>query len=117
MDYGWSHDEEVLKQAARLAEVLLAAITAPQGDKTELDPGPALETFRQAMDQDLDTPAALGVMENLAKDILEAANSQRAVTETQEALRSMGTVFGLQFDAGNPEARVLVGWGEHLKRF
>jgi L-cysteine:1D-myo-inositol 2-amino-2-deoxy-alpha-D-glucopyranoside ligase len=113
----WSHDEDVLGQAARLAEKFLAARMAAQGNGSDLDPEPGLESFRQAMDHDLDTPSALRVMENLADAILEASTAGKDVRQAQGALRDMGKVFGLQLDAEGPEVRVRDGWGVHLKRF
>ena len=32
-------------------------------------------------------------------------------------LRKLGQVFGLYLDSSEPEARVVTGWNEHLKRF
>jgi L-cysteine:1D-myo-inositol 2-amino-2-deoxy-alpha-D-glucopyranoside ligase len=113
----WSHDEEVLKNAVRLSEKLHAATTAAQGDGSDLDLEPTMKSFRQAMDQDLDAPSALNVMDKFAEEILEASKAGRDVEQAQSVLRSMGKVFGLHLDVGGPEERVRAGWGEHLKRF
>jgi hypothetical protein len=69
------------------------------------------------MDTDLDTPTALTELEQLADDILEAADAERDVAEAQEAVRQLCSVFGLQLDTDSPEVRVLEGWGRHLERF
>jgi L-cysteine:1D-myo-inositol 2-amino-2-deoxy-alpha-D-glucopyranoside ligase len=113
----WSHDESVLERASQLAQKLHRSVLAAQGDGDPVDPEPALDSFRRAMDQDLDTPAAIQVMEDFAEEILKAVTPGREVEQAQQALRSMGKVLGLQFDAGGSEERVLTGWQEHLKRF
>ena len=113
----WSHENAVLEKAVQLAEKLHSAATASGGNGPALTTESALDSFRLAMDRDLDAPAALVVVEKFAEDILEASSAGREVKQAQDTLRSMGTVFGLQLDAENPEARVLSGWGEHLKRF
>ena len=113
----WSHEENVLERAEELARKLYSATTAAQGEKTAFDPESALDAFRRAMNQDLDTPSALGEMEKLADEILEASTAGRAVGKAQDALRSMGKVFGLQLDAGSPEERILTGWQRHITRF
>jgi len=113
----WSHEESVLERAEELARKLYSATTAAQGEKTAIDPKSALIAFRRAMDQDLDTPSALGEMEKLADEILEASAAGSDVGLAQGTLRSMGKIFGLQLDTGGPEERVLTGWQEHLKRF
>jgi len=113
----WSHEESVLERAEELARKLYSATTAAQGEKTAVDPESALDAFRRAMNQDLDTPSALGEMEKLADEILEASAAGRAVGKAQDALRSMGKVFGLQLDTGVAEERVLTGWQRHITRF
>ncbi len=113
----WSHDEEELKQAGQLAEKLLAAVTAGGGQDRLLDPTPALTAFNKALANDLDTPAALTHLEQLADDILTATETGQNVQTAQKALRQMSTVFGLRLEATDPETRVTDGWNEHLKRF
>jgi len=113
----WSHDERVLERASQLAQKLHRSVLAAQGDRDPIDPEPAMDSFRRAMDQDLNTPAAIQVMKDFAEETLDAATEGREVEQAQQALRSMGKVLGLQFDAGGPEERVLAGWKEHLKRF
>ena len=113
----WSHNLEELQQADQRAQKLRAAVVAEGGAGTALDPAPGQASFEAAMEQDLNTPAALAALEHLADAILEAAGAGRDVRAGQAALRSMGRVFGLRLDAGEPEERVVAGWNEHLKRF
>ena len=72
--------------------------------------------FQQAMENDLDTPRAVEVMVGLAGEIIKSPEQGKDVAAAQEALQQMGQVLGLRIGKV-PEARVLEGWGEHLKRF
>jgi L-cysteine:1D-myo-inositol 2-amino-2-deoxy-alpha-D-glucopyranoside ligase len=113
----WSHQIEVLERRADLAQKLSSAAVATSGQGPSIDPSQALDAFCQAMDADLDTPSALSTMENFALDILEASSAGKDLEAAQDALRSMGRVFGLQLDAEGPEGRVELGWKVHLKGF
>jgi L-cysteine:1D-myo-inositol 2-amino-2-deoxy-alpha-D-glucopyranoside ligase len=113
----WSHDEEELAQSASLAERIRDAGRAPAGEGRSLRPEGAQARFEAAMEADLDTPAALEAMAELADRVLDAASQGRGVEEAQESLRRMAAAFGLTLDRSEPEARVRAGWGRHLKRF
>jgi cysteinyl-tRNA synthetase len=69
------------------------------------------------MDDDLNTPAALSVLSDLAAQIREAAGVKREVRSAQQALRELGSVFGLRFENPQVEQRVIEGWGRHMQRF
>lgn len=115
----WHHNEAELADATELAGKLYQAVTADapyagvQG--APLDPMPAQTAFQQAMDNDLDAPAALDVLADLAEAILGAGGRQ--LDQAQTALRDMCRVFGLRLDDAAPEPDVITGWNEHLKRF
>jgi cysteinyl-tRNA synthetase len=85
--------------------------------------GPTLEvqavqqSFATALDDDLNTPAALAGLGQVADDILAAATTGQEVTAAQQTLREMSQVFGLRLTADTPEARVVSGWNQHLRRF
>jgi L-cysteine:1D-myo-inositol 2-amino-2-deoxy-alpha-D-glucopyranoside ligase len=113
----WSHDDEELAAAERLAQKLREAVTVDGGAGSPMDPSGARAAFIEAMDDDLNTPAALATLQKLADEVLQAAAAGRDVTAAQETLREMGQVFGLQMDVGGPEVRVLEGWGRHLEGF
>jgi L-cysteine:1D-myo-inositol 2-amino-2-deoxy-alpha-D-glucopyranoside ligase len=113
----WSHSDQELEAAEQLAHRLRRAVTATRGTGTRLDPSGARAAFNAAMDDDLNTPAALATLERLAEETLQAADAGHNVSAAQEALRAMGRVFGLQLDSAGPEARVKTGWDQHLKRF
>jgi L-cysteine:1D-myo-inositol 2-amino-2-deoxy-alpha-D-glucopyranoside ligase len=113
----WSFSEKELKRAEELASRLRQAVTTASGEGKTLDPAAAWAAFTGALDNDLDSPTASGVLSSLADMILEAVANSRNVAEAQAALRSMSQICGLRIDNTEPEQRVLDGWNEHLKRF
>jgi cysteinyl-tRNA synthetase len=113
----WSHDPAGLEQAEQLASRLVAAVTATGGDADALDPTAAAEQFAAALDNDLDTPAALTVVAALTEDIQTAVQAGRHVTAAQARLRQMTRVFGLRLEANALEPRVTAGWSRHLLDF
>ena len=113
----WSHNPKELASAAQLAGRLLEAVTIQGGRGARVDPGEFATDFYAAMDEDLNTPEALQVMDRLADTILSGARDGDNVQVAQEALRAMSRVFGLRLDAEGPDERVQEGWQAHLKRF
>jgi cysteinyl-tRNA synthetase len=113
----WSYDEKELEQAGQLAQKLKAAVTAPGGSEMPLNSDPAYVTFTSALDNDLDTFAAISALTTLAEEILTASRAGRRVDIAQDTLRCMAGIFGLRLNAENSEPRVKTGWAEHLKRF
>jgi L-cysteine:1D-myo-inositol 2-amino-2-deoxy-alpha-D-glucopyranoside ligase len=115
-DETWEYDAAELGPAQALAERLLAASQATGGAGPALAPEPFVAAFGSAMDDSLDTRAALEALDDLARQIVSAAQAGQAIEVAQAALRRMGTVFGLRL--GDPiEPRVLAGWDKHLQRF
>jgi L-cysteine:1D-myo-inositol 2-amino-2-deoxy-alpha-D-glucopyranoside ligase len=113
----WSHDDDELAAAEQMAQKLRQVMLVAAGTGASLDASGAKAAFTAAMDDDLDTPTALTVLEQLADDILKAADAERDVAAAQATMRQLGSVFGLRLDADSPEVRVLEGWGRHLERF
>ena len=113
----WSFNEDDLKKAQKLANRIKEAVTVSGGDKISLRPDPAWASFTVDMDNDLDTPGALKVMDAFAGDILEAALARRDVKDAQAALRDFSSAFGLRLDHPDPEQRVKDGWSQYLQRF
>jgi L-cysteine:1D-myo-inositol 2-amino-2-deoxy-alpha-D-glucopyranoside ligase len=113
----WQHDCEELERAEQLAQTLRAAVTAPAESRSPaLDPLSQQSLFTAAMARDLDTPAALTALTDLAAEILQAVQACRAVEEAQSALRAMSRIFGLRLEAEEPDAMVKEGWHHHLER-
>lgn len=113
----WSHSDDELAQGEQLAQVLREAAKAKSGDREEVDPAAALLSFTNAMDADLDTPAAVAAQRELANEVIRGSAAGRGVASAQRALRQVGSVFGLRLDQEGPEARVVEGWAAHLERF
>jgi L-cysteine:1D-myo-inositol 2-amino-2-deoxy-alpha-D-glucopyranoside ligase len=113
----WSYTDGALDSVEQQVDEIREAATVSSGEGKALDATPARQGFAQAMEDDLDTPAAERVMLDLAKEIIVAGRASKDVHGAQEALGRMVGVFGLRLDAGDPEARVVQGWNRHLRRF
>ena len=113
----WAHDADELAHAEQLAEKLRAAATVSGGDGDRLDVAGAEADFTAAMDDDLNTPLALGRLESLADDVLAAARAGNRVGTGQALVRRLAQVFGLRLDRPDVEERVRRGWDVHLLRF
>jgi L-cysteine:1D-myo-inositol 2-amino-2-deoxy-alpha-D-glucopyranoside ligase len=116
----WSHNLDELSKAEEMAAQLRRAATLPVGSGTAVDVHGREQELVQALNNDLDTPAALRVMVQLADEILAASardNSERSNSQPRSTLRRMARIFGLRLDATGPEALVVTGWNEHLRSF
>jgi L-cysteine:1D-myo-inositol 2-amino-2-deoxy-alpha-D-glucopyranoside ligase len=113
----WSFDEDELREAGELAELLQEASSEPGGEGARFNPRAWETSFRSAMENDLDTPAALQALVGMASEMLAAGRSGQDLRHAKEALQAMTGVFGLRLDAFAPEARVIAGWETHLKKF
>jgi cysteinyl-tRNA synthetase len=91
--------EDTLDAAKAGADRLRTAARAPGADG---DGGIDLASFRDrftnAMDEDLNTPQALAVLFDLAKEINRARDEQRGVGEAQALLLELGDVLGLRLE-------------------
>jgi L-cysteine:1D-myo-inositol 2-amino-2-deoxy-alpha-D-glucopyranoside ligase len=125
----WGHSEEELAEAGRLAEKLRQAAMAASENATPLEAASdadgrlveyiseAEQRYREAMEDDLDTPEALAALSEMASEILSAAHSGHKVGPAQRTLRTLAGVFGLRLDSDQPELRVTNGWQRHLGEF
>jgi L-cysteine:1D-myo-inositol 2-amino-2-deoxy-alpha-D-glucopyranoside ligase len=96
----WEYDEARLRQAAIRVERYTAASYADAvGGGNPLDAAPYRDRFVTAMDDDLDTPAALSALDDLAEAMLAAAGGQDLVA-AQGILRQLTGVMGLQLQRG-----------------
>jgi len=113
----WSHNRGELEQAEQRSQRLNAAVSANGGGAEALDAAPWRAAFVSAMDDDLNTPMALQHLEGLADAILRGADEERSVASAQDALCSMGGVFGLRFNAPEPDAELSKQWEQYLQDF
>ena len=112
----WTYDEDDLAASAALTRKLRDAVTVESGRGASLDPEQIGVTFQAAMDNDLDTPAALTALVGLADEILSAAGAGQNVGQAQESLRAWCAIFGLRLDRQSLEETVIAGWQKHRER-
>ena len=112
----WSHDPDKLEQAERLAYQLQSAVQVQGGSGPAYDPAWGQAAFAAALDNDLDTPAALPVLERLARETAEAAADGQDVRAAQESLTAAAGVLGLRLGTAGQDD-LLAGWDRHLHRF
>jgi L-cysteine:1D-myo-inositol 2-amino-2-deoxy-alpha-D-glucopyranoside ligase len=86
-DYG---PGEMERLAARYSRLLEAARRAPAANEPT---HPVTAAFREAMDADLDTPAALDVLDAGASRILAGAGSEGEAVALRAALATLGFAF------------------------
>lgn len=110
----WSYAEPELQQAEQLAQQIAQALDAVTEEGTELYVEPLQHAFAQALDDDLNSPQAIQVIQRLSEQILLAANRSESVQEAQQMLQAFCSVFGLYFSDASPS---VAGWTEHLQRF
>ena len=101
-----SYSEAALESGKRAAERLRLAALAPGSDGPPADV--PVETYRErflaAMDDDLNTPAALAALFELARDINRSRDEGRGIEEAQASLRELAGVLGLTLR--EPEAAI-----------
>ena len=82
------------------AERLRNAVETPDaGSGDPIDPEPYKERFLAAMDDDLNTSQAIGVLFDLARDINRKRDAGHAVGGAQAMLRELAGVLGLRLEA------------------
>jgi L-cysteine:1D-myo-inositol 2-amino-2-deoxy-alpha-D-glucopyranoside ligase len=114
----WSYEQSDLEQSAEKAAKLLQAAGVPGSSSGQpLDSTAARTAFHNALENDLDSPAALAVLVKLADDILLAEAAGQSVVQAQSILHTCSAVLGLRLDDPQPEQRVITGWQAHRQRF
>ena len=103
-------DDSVATQE-RAAERLRNAVGPDQtaGRGPTLDAGPHRAGFITAMDDDLNTPQALGALFDLAHDINRARQEDGDVAKSQDTLRELASVLGLTLRAPKQTDSAAVG--------
>jgi cysteinyl-tRNA synthetase len=91
------YTEEALESGKRGAERLRIAARAagPDGSGPAIDPAPYRERFLEAMDEDLNTPKALGALFELAREVNRARDEGRPIEKAQAALIDLAGILGL----------------------
>ena len=83
------------RSALRLSQALSRDGT---GAGEPIDPDPYQQRFFEAMDDDLNTPRALAVLFDLAREINRAQDDGRGAGEAQDCIRHLGGILGLTFE-------------------
>jgi len=90
-------NEENVKSQERALERLRTALKTQSFEGTEMKYDLYTSRFTEAMDDDLNTPRALAVLFDLARDINREAGNGLNVRESQKILESLAGVLGLTF--------------------
>jgi L-cysteine:1D-myo-inositol 2-amino-2-deoxy-alpha-D-glucopyranoside ligase len=90
----WEYEDDSPATFLPLVQQARAALAAPGGGGTTLDAAPALAAFDRALENDLDTPAAIAAFRSLVTAITESRDRDRSVA--QAALRTMADTLGLR---------------------
>ncbi|MEE3141674.1 MAG: cysteine--tRNA ligase [Chloroflexota bacterium] len=103
-----SYSEEGCAAMERSSDRLRHVLARDGGGKGEsMDIGDYQERFLSAMDEDLNTPRALAVLFDLARDMNRAGDEGQDITPAQDCLRRLGGILGLTFQettsGGNDE--------------
>ena len=96
-----NYSDENLDAMERAAERLRNAMRpgAESSVNGHLEADPFEDRFTDAMDDDLNTPQAMGALFDLAREINRARERRESVDAAQASLRRLGGVLGLTFAA------------------
>lgn len=107
----WSYDARGLTAAEALAQHLVLALQASSnpGSPIALDPASWRGLFLEAMDDDMNTPAALTSLSGLAGEIVASGSQGQDVLQAQLVLREMMNVLGLPSALADGQAKAALG--------
>lgn len=95
----WEFRDDEMADAETIANDLVEAIEFPAyGIEDEVDVSVMRERFFNALEEDLDTPAAIEALREMAQAILQAPEEED-VRFAQRTLRECGEILGLTFGA------------------
>jgi cysteinyl-tRNA synthetase len=92
-----NYSDEGAAAMERSMERFRHALRPSDNTSDPLNADPFQERFLAAMDDDLNTPQAIAVLFDLAREINRAREAGRSISEAQKALRQWGGVLGLTF--------------------
>jgi L-cysteine:1D-myo-inositol 2-amino-2-deoxy-alpha-D-glucopyranoside ligase len=95
----WEFQDDEMIEWGHRTERIHSAMQQPSGDvDAEIDVDTYREAFMEALDRDLHTPAAIGTLTALA-DAIHAAPHGADVADAQAAMRELGGILGLTYEA------------------
>jgi len=95
----WHFQDEDTRRSRELAALFREVWRMQSGAGKVLDPSPYEQDFHAAMNDDLNTPAALGVMAQLAKEIL--GDATRRISGAKGFLNRACNILGIRFGYGS----------------
>jgi L-cysteine:1D-myo-inositol 2-amino-2-deoxy-alpha-D-glucopyranoside ligase len=113
----WSYSWFELFKAKRLDRDIKLALAAESFSGKMTNPLPFAEKFNRALENDLDTPRALIVVQDLVSNILSDSQARQNVSQAQEQLQDFGNVLGLQMDGPGLSEDVSSGWSNYREKF
>ncbi len=94
----WEFIDSEIDEWVSVVDDLRSAVDIPSnGFGTHLDPSPLRVQFINAMDEDLDTVAAIEALVSLGSDILSASD-EADISDAQETLSELAGVLGLTLE-------------------
>jgi L-cysteine:1D-myo-inositol 2-amino-2-deoxy-alpha-D-glucopyranoside ligase len=112
----WSHDPGMLDWAGTVARRLAEAVTTAGGAGEIFSGADWKARFDLALETDLDTPRAVGIIDDLGVRILVGAARGENVRPAQDCLRELAGVLGVQLARDN-EHPTEAAWSVHLSSF
>ena len=100
-----SYSDDAMLTQERAAERLRNAAHLESGeDGPALDPGPYRQRFEAAMDDDLNTPRALAVLFDMARDMNRAREQGHSLAIARQTYRELASVLGLTLEERTHES-------------
>jgi L-cysteine:1D-myo-inositol 2-amino-2-deoxy-alpha-D-glucopyranoside ligase len=113
----WSYSWFELFKAKRLDRDIRLALAAASYSGKMTDPFPFQEKFKRVLENDLDTPGALNVLQDLVSTILSDSQARQDVSQAQDQLREFGDILGLRMDRPGLSEDVRNGWTNYREKF
>jgi cysteinyl-tRNA synthetase len=111
----WEYNAAPLQEAANQAKRWQAAVAgAARG--TAAGNSTVRQAFCQAMDDDLNTPQAITVLDELANDLLRGKYRGGENQAAQATLMELAGILGMRLGT-EIEPRVIKGWNRHRREF
>jgi cysteinyl-tRNA synthetase len=111
----WEYDAAVLREAANQASRWQAAVAGATG-KTAAGNNAVRQAFCQAMDDDLNTPDAISVLDELVNDLLGGKYRGGEKHSAQATLMELAGILGLRLGS-EIDPRAIERWNQHRLNF
>lgn len=95
----FSYEEAKLADAERRAGRLTEAAGLPDGEGSALVAHGFRDKFLAALEDDLDTPRAVAVLDELGEAIVSARSAGSSIAESQSELRELAELLGVQLNS------------------